>query len=119
MQIRHKLSPALQAQFKQVITDLNERRRAYLATLGAAKEIELQAESARITLSGQLALIVEMEGLPKSIRPYALAEDCGALIGESEDAPAPALVPAIVPAIEQRRPAEVGVMASEVNGIHE
>jgi hypothetical protein len=116
MQIKHKISPVLQAQFQQALADLNERRRAYLLTLGQAKEIEMQAESARNALSGQLALIVEMERLPKSIRPYALADDCSALIGESEDAP-PA--PVLVPAIEQRRPAEVGVMASEVNGINE
>lgn len=115
MQIKHKLAPALQAQFQQALTDLNERRRAYLTTLGQAKEIEMQAEAARNALSGQLMLIVEMERLPKSIRPYALADDCSALIGESEEAPAPVLVPAI----EQRRPAEVGVMPAEVNGIHE
>jgi hypothetical protein len=104
MQIKHKLSPAVQGFAQTTLKELNELRTQYLAALGAAKEIELRSQTLQQALSQQLALVQAAEGLPQPIEPYRLSPDCSMMIGEIADLPAAA------------DPEPVGLSSGSVNG---
>lgn len=87
MKIEHKLAPAIGAYTRQAQEQLRELRIQYLATLGQAKEIEMQIALVRQALAQQLALVEAAESLPKSTTPYALSQDGLSLIGEAAENP--------------------------------
>lgn len=88
MQYEHKLSPAAAQSFKSAVERLNELRMEYLRALGLAKEAETQSSALQAALGQQLAIIEQVEGLPRPVRPYALSQDCTKLVGEVPDRPA-------------------------------
>ena len=100
MKVEHTLSPAMQAYIKQALGQLNQNRREYLQALGAAKELEMQAQTLQTALSEQLGIIQRTENLPEPIGQYRLNEDGTKMIGETADRPAaaPAMQPEVLPA---------------------
>ena len=105
MKFEHALSPAAVKVFRAGVEKLNELRLEQLRALGLSKEAEMQSAALQQSISTQVAIIEQTEGLPASVRPYQLSIDCTKLIGEVPDTPAaaptgePAAAPELVPAI--------------------
>ena len=110
MKFEHALSPAAVAVFRAGVEQLNTLRLEALRGLGLAKEAEMQSAAVQQSISNQVAIIEQTEGLPAPSRPYQLSADCTKLIGEVPDKPAAApLAPSLVPAIVEP--------AGKVNGV--
>jgi len=96
MKFEHTLSPAAVQVFRAGVEELNKQRLEYLRALGLAKETEMRSATLQETLSQQVTVIQQMEGLPVPLTPYQLNADCTKLVGEVADKPAAAPAPAIV-----------------------
>lgn len=113
MKFEHALSPATVKVFRAGVEQLNTLRLEQLRALGLAKEAEMQSAAVQASISNQVAIIEQTEGLPAPVRPYQLSADCTKLIGEVPDtpiaAPRPAPVVELAPAIAEP--------AGQVNGV--
>jgi len=90
MKFEHTLSPAAAQLFRNGVERLNALRLEQLRALGLAKEAEMKSDSLQQTITDQVAIIEQTEGLPAPVRPYQLSMDCTKLIGEVPDKPAAA-----------------------------
>jgi hypothetical protein len=90
MRVEHKLSPDMQAYFKQANEQLNQNRRDYLQALGMAKELEMRGQTLNAAFGEQVAIIQRTEKLPEPIGVYRLSEDATKIIGETADPPSAA-----------------------------
>jgi hypothetical protein len=119
MKFEHTLSPATVKVFRAGVEQLNTLRLEQLRALGLAKEAEMQSAAVQASISNQVAIIEQTEGLPAPVRPYQLSADCTKLIGEVPDTPAaglprvPAPVVELAPAIAE----PAGQVNGQVNGV--
>jgi len=100
MKFEHTLSPAAAQLFRNGVEKLNALRLEQLRALGLAKEAEMKSDSLQQTITDQVAIIEQTEGLPAPLRPYQLSLDCSKLIGEVPDKPAAAPVVEPAPVVE-------------------
>jgi len=110
MKFEHTLSPAAVAVFRAGVEQLNTLRLEQLRGLGLAKEAEMQSAALQSSISNQVAIIEQTEGLPAPLRPYQLSADCTKLIGEVPDKPA------ATPPHELAEPAAAPIAPAKVNG---
>ena len=111
MKFEHTLSPAAVQIFRNAVEQLNTLRLEQLRALGLAKEAEMQSAAVQQSVSTQVAIIEQTEGLPAPSRPYQLSIDCTKLIGEIPE-------PNATPAIAEPAPV-VELVPAKVNGAAE
>jgi hypothetical protein len=107
MKYEHTLSPAAVKVFRAGVEQLNNLRLEALRGLGLAKEAEMQSAALQQSISNQVAIIEQTEGLPAPLRPYQLSLDCTKLVGEIPDTAAPSGEPAAALAPAFVKPAKV------------
>ena len=112
MKFEHTLSPAAVKVFRAGVEQLNALRLEQLRALGLAKEAEMKSAALQQTISDQVSIIEQTEGLPAPVRPYQLSMDCTKLVGEVPDTPAAAPIAERAPVVEL-----VPAPAGQVNGV--
>jgi len=115
MKFEHTLSPAATKLFRAGVEKLNTLRLEQLRALGLAKEAEMQSAALQQTISDQVSIIEQTEGLPAPLRPYQLSIDCSKLVGEIADTPAAA--PASSRVVELTPAIPAPAAAPVVNGV--
>jgi len=115
MRFEHTLSPAACKLFRAGVERLNTLRLEQLRALGLAKEAEMQSAALQQTISDQVSIIEQTEGLPAPIRPYQLTVDCAKLVADIPDTPAAAPATPASSRVVELAPA--AAPAGQINGV--
>ena len=99
MKVEHKLSERELACVRRAMEQSNIAQQNYLAALGQAHDMLPNLHATKQAIGHTLQTIIDLNGLPPSVKPYELSPDGTTLTGETQDGPPPsAQLPATVDA---------------------